>query len=89
MSARGCAASISGDPMTNTIEVANGMSSKGKAARSDIDSISAMAIAPPAAPATMNARVILRSERPWFRNERPPKSSGRQLGGAAARGSCR
>src|SRR5262249_25010016 len=51
MSGRGCAASISGEPMTSTIEVANGTNMSGKAARSDNSSISAMATAPPAAPA--------------------------------------
>ena len=63
MSARGCAASISGEPMTSTIEVANGTNISGKAARSDNSSISAMAIAPPAAPAKIPsklARAILR-----------------------------
>ncbi|HEX4826964.1 MAG TPA: hypothetical protein VFV12_01955, partial [Xanthobacteraceae bacterium] len=52
MSGRGCAASISGEPMTSTIEVANGTNMSGKAARSDNSSISAMATASPAAPAT-------------------------------------
>ena len=51
MSGRGCAASISGEPMTSTIEVAKGTNMSGKAARSDKSSIRRIAIAPPPAPA--------------------------------------
>jgi hypothetical protein len=51
-SARGWAGAASGIPMTSTMEVANGMNMRGKGALADSHSISAMAIAPPAAPAT-------------------------------------
>ena len=40
ISARGCAGSASGEPITSTIEVANGTNISGKAARSDNHSIS-------------------------------------------------
>jgi hypothetical protein len=39
--------------MTSTIEVANGMNASGNAVRSARNSIAAIAIAPPAAPARM------------------------------------
>jgi hypothetical protein len=51
MSARGCAAATCGEPMTMTIEVANGTSRRGMAVRPARSSISAMAIAAPMAPA--------------------------------------
>jgi hypothetical protein len=49
-SARGWATSASGEPITATIEVANGTTIRGNAERVDRTSIRAMAAAPPAAP---------------------------------------
>ena len=45
MSARGCAAAVCGEPITKTIEVANGTKRRGMAERSASNSITAMAIA--------------------------------------------
>jgi hypothetical protein len=50
--ARGCAGSASGEPITSTIEVANGTNSNGNVVRSANSSIKAIAAAPPATPAT-------------------------------------
>jgi len=50
-SARGCAGSASGVPITRTIDVANGTNMSGKAVYCDSTSMAPIAIAPPAAPA--------------------------------------
>jgi hypothetical protein len=52
MSARGCAAATCGEPITKTIDVANGTNRRGMAEPSARSSIAAMAIAAPVAPAT-------------------------------------
>ena len=55
MSARGCAAAVCGEPITKTIEVANGTKRRGMAERSASNSITAMAIAAPVAPTAIAA----------------------------------
>jgi hypothetical protein len=55
--ARGCASSASGDPMTSTMEVTNGMMTSGWCDVRDIHSMVPMAIAAPR-PATAPARVL-------------------------------
>src|SRR5262245_54554379 len=79
ISARGCAASISGEPITSTIEVANGTNSRGMAVRAAKSSIRAMAIAAPAAPATtMIARRLV-----GFRSRRARNAWRATIAGAS------
>jgi len=51
--ARGCAASTAGEPMTRTMDVANGIAMSGMAARVENASMSPIATAPPAEPANI------------------------------------
>src|SRR5882724_12031241 len=61
--ARGCAGSAFGEPITSTIEVANGIATSGYSVRVEKISIAAIAAVPPAAPASTAhnlARSIMR-----------------------------
>ena len=60
ISARGCAGSALGEPNTTTIEVANRIDTSGNAVLAENASMLAMAMAPPAAPAS-TARILARS----------------------------
>src|SRR5215207_5123135 len=50
--ARGCAGAAIGEPITSTIEVANGIATSGYSVRVENISIAAIAAVPPAAPAS-------------------------------------
>src|SRR5215213_2092161 len=61
--ARGCAGFACGEPITRTIDVANGIAISGYEARAEKNSMAPIAIAPPAAPAS-TARSFGRSVMP-------------------------
>src|SRR6476661_6300047 len=61
--ARGCAGAACGEPITRTIDVANGIAISGYEARAEKNSMAPIAIAPPVAPAS-TARSFRRSVMP-------------------------
>ena len=74
-SARGCAGSAFGEPITSTMEVANGIATSGNWAVAEYISIAAMASAPPAEPASTAQSLLAVDHEPGHATAGPDRAA--------------